>query len=118
MLFLSDFFTKLAQQLKLTDELCTAITVKPLIVALNMVNAQAAHNYIFYTFYDADFLNSGFNKTTNITHANPYTAVKAWRWQQCTELGWFKTPNTVYPLTSLVIDEAWWSSYCKRVFGE
>jgi len=80
MLFLSDFFGKLAQQLKLGDELCNVITGAPLIVALNTVNLQSSSNYIFYTFYDADFLNSGWNKTTNITHENPYTAVKAWRW--------------------------------------
>ena len=83
-----------------------------------MLNSQAASNWLFYTFYDADFLNSGWNKTTNRTEANPFTAVKAWRWQQCTELGWFKTANTMYPLTSLVIDDAWWSTYCKRLFGD
>jgi len=65
---------------------------------------------VTYLNYDAKYLNE-------VSGANA-SPVKAWRWQQCTELGWFKTANQFYPLTSDIINEEWWSDYCKRIFGD
>jgi ABC-type glucose/galactose transport system permease subunit len=42
----------------------------------------------------------------------------SWRWQQCTELGWFQVPNlTTYPLMSSSITEEFWTQFCKNIFG-
>lgn len=109
MLYLSDIFsyTALADTHSGISDLC-AVLESPEPVP-ELLNAGTKYN-VSYLNYDAKWLNE-------VSGANA-SPVKAWRWQQCTELGWFKTANDFYPLTSSTLNEEWWLDYCKRIFGD
>lgn len=43
---------------------------------------------------------------------------RVWRYQQCTELGWFNTPHPDYPYSSTILTKETYADYCKRIFGD
>jgi len=43
---------------------------------------------------------------------------KFWRYQQCTELGWFNAPLPDYPYSSKILTKEAYADYCRRIFGD